>query len=210
MTRSTAVVMVLAAALSEAAPKTLVVGAGDCDAAVLATGLSDLSAALRARLKADLYESDVVLDIVRPRPSRSLDDVQRQVESARTLFYNGQNDRALDLLRQALAELERSPLAGEPWRVMSQAHALKAVVLLALGRKPEALEAFRAVLRVEPSLVLSKDEFTPSAMAQFEALRKELGRAKRASLRVQSSTPGAEVLLEGRVMGVTPLTLSLA
>lgn len=200
---------VVTASVVAAAPKTLVVGAGDCQGVELVTGLTDFSAALRPKLKADLYEADVVLDIVRPRPTRTLDDVQRQVESARTLFYNGQTERALDLLRQALSELERAPIVGEPWKVMAQAHALKGVVLLGLGKKPEALDAFRAVLRVEPTHALSKDDFTPSVLSQFEALRKELARVKKAQLQVQSSTVGAEVLLEGRLMGVTPLTLSL-
>ncbi|MDX2009257.1 MAG: PEGA domain-containing protein [Myxococcaceae bacterium] len=210
MTRSLTWGLWAVAAVASAAPKTLVVGAGDCQGVELVTGLTDFGNALRPRLKADLYEADVVLDIVRPRPTRTLDDVQRQVESARTLFYNGQNERALDLLKQALSELERAPIAGEPWKVMSQALALKGVVLLGLGKKPEALDAFRTVLRVEPTLALSKDDFTPSVLTQFEALRKELSRVKKVQLQVQSSTVGAEVLVEGRVMGVTPLTLSLS
>ncbi|MCU0699833.1 MAG: PEGA domain-containing protein [Myxococcaceae bacterium] len=198
------------AAVASAAPKTLVVGAGDCSGVELVTGLTDFGVALRPKLKADLYEADVVLDIVRPRPTRTLDDVQRQVESARTLFYNGQNERALDLLKQALSELERAPISGEPWKVMSQALTLKGVVLLGLGKKAEALEAFRTVLRVEPAHTLSKDDFTPSVLTQFEVLRKELSRVKKVQLQVQSSTSGADVLVEGRLMGVTPLTLSLA
>lgn len=204
-----AVAVTVVAVEGWAAPKTLVVGAGDCQAVDLVSGVGDFSSALRGRLKTDLYEPDVVLDIVRPRPTRTLDDVQRQVESARTLFYNGQNERALDLLKQALSELERAPLTGEPWKVMSQAHALKGVVLLGLGKKAEAQEAFRVVLRVEPTLALSKDDFTPSVLSQFEALRKEVARAKKAQVQVQSTPAGAEVLVEGRVMGVTPLTLSL-
>jgi tetratricopeptide (TPR) repeat protein len=210
VTRTWLVVVVTAVAVEAwAAPKTLVVGAGDCQAVDLVSGVGDFSTALRGRLKSDLYEPDVVLDIVRPRPTRTLDDVQRQVESARTLFYNGQNERALDLLKQALSELERAPVTGEPWKVMAQAHALKGVVLLGLGKKAEAQEALRAVLRVEPTLALSKDDFTPSVLSQFEALRKELSRVKKAQVQVQSTPAGAEVLVEGRVMGVTPLTLSL-
>ena len=197
------------AAVSTAAPRTLVVGAGDCSSVELVTGLNDFSGALRDKLKSDLYEPDVVLDIVRPRPTRSLEDVERQVESARTLFYNGQHDRALDLLKQALAELERAPLAGQPWKVTAQALALQGVVLTSLNKKPDAAEAFRRVLRVEPTHTLSTDEFTPSVIAQFESFRKELARLKKSVTQVQSTPPGAEVLVEGRVMGVTPLKLEL-
>lgn len=194
---------------AQAAPRTLVVGAGDCQSVELVTGLNDFSGALREKLKSDLYEPDVVLDIVRPRPTRSLEDVERQVESARTLFYNGQNDRALDLLKQALAELERAPIAAQPWKVAAQALALQGVVSQTMGKKAEATEAFRRVLRVDPAYALSTDEYTPSVIAGFEALRKEVARQKKSTVQVQSSTPGAEVLIEGRVMGVTPLKLEL-
>jgi len=199
----------LCAAVATAAPRTLVVGAGDCQSVELVTGLNDFSGALRDKLKSDLYEPDVVLDIVRPRPTRSLEDVERQVESARTLFYNGQHDRALDLLKQALAELERAPLAGQPWKVTSQALALQGVVLTSLNKKADAAEAFRRVLRVEPTHTLSSDEFTPSVIGQFEGHRKELARQKKGVTQVQSTPLGAEVLVEGRVMGVTPLKLEL-
>lgn len=204
------VLVSISAAVATAAPKTLVVGAGDCQSVELVTGLNDFSGALREKLKSDLYEPDVVLDIVRPRPTRSLEDVERQVESARTLFYNGQHDRALDLLKQALAELERAPLAGQPWKVTAQALALQGVVLTSLNKKGDAAEAFRRVLRVEPTHSLSSDEFTPSVISQFEGFRKELARQKKGVTQVQSTPPGAEVLIEGRVMGVTPLKLELA
>ncbi|MBL8939017.1 MAG: PEGA domain-containing protein [Archangium sp.] len=194
---------------AQAAPRTLVVGAGECQSVELVTGLNDFSGALREKLKSDLYEPDVVLDIVRPRPTRSLEDVERQVESARTLFYNGQNDRALDLLKQALSELERAPIAGQPWKVAAQALALQGVVSQTMGKKADAIDAFRRVLRVDPTHALSTDEYTPSVIAQFEVLRKELARQKKSTVQVQSSTPGAEVLIEGRVMGVTPLKLEL-
>lgn len=210
MNTSRAVLLMgLVGCAAAAAPRTLVVGAGDCQSVELVTGLNDLSTALREKLKTDLYEPDVVLDIVRPRPTRSLEDVERQVESARTLFYNGQNERALDLLKQALAELERAPIAGQPWKVAAPALTLQGVVALTMGKKADAAEAFRRVLRVEPAHALSTDEYTPSVIAQFETLRKELGRQKKQAVQVQSSTPGAEVLIEGRVMGVTPLKLDL-
>ncbi len=202
--------LLLLAGVASAAPRTLVVGTGDCQSVELVTGLTDFQAALKGPLKGDLYDADVVLDIVRPRPTRSLDDVQRQVESARTLFYNGQTDRSLDLVRQALTELERAPIAGEPWAVRSQALVLQGVAALALGKKADGLESFRRVLRVEPAFKLNPDEFTPGVIQQFDALRRELTRQKKASLQVQSSPPGAQVLLEGRVMGVTPLKLELA
>jgi hypothetical protein len=87
---------------------------------------------------------------------------------------------------------------------------LQGVVLSSLNKKAEAAEAFRRVLRVEPAHALSTDEFTPSVISQFEGFRKELARQKKVVMQVQSAPPGAEVLVEGRVMGVTPLKLELS
>lgn len=210
LVRLTGVVVVLGATMASAGPRTLVVGAGDCQSVELVTGVGDFNAALKERLKADLYESDVVLDIVRPRPTRSPDDVERLVESARTLFYNGQNERSLELLKQALSELERAPLTGEPWKVMAQALTLKGVVLLGLGKRAEASESFKQVLRVEPGYALNKDEFAPSIVSQFEGHRKELARQKKTAVTVQSTPAGGQVLVEGRAVGVTPVKLELA
>ncbi len=207
--RLTAFAVTLLGSVAIAAPRTLVVGSGDCQNVDLVSGVNEFSAALRDRLRADLYEPDVVLDIVRPRPTRTLEDVERQVESARTLFFNGQLERSLDLLKQALVELERAPVAGQPWKVTAQALVLQGVVSLSLNKKPDALESFRRVLRVEPSHTLSGDEFAPSVISQFEAVKRELARLKKTQVQFQSSRAGDEVLVDGRVIGTTPAKLEL-
>lgn len=207
--RLTSVAVALLGSVAAAAPRTLVVGSGECQNADLVSGVNEFSAALRDRLRADLYEPDVVLDIVRPRPTRTLEDVERQVESARTLFFNGQLERSLDLLKQALVELERAPVAGQPWKVTAQALVLQGVVSLSLNKKPDALESFRRVLRVEPTHALNGDEFAPSVISQFEAVKRELARLKKTQVQFQSSRSGDEVLVDGRVIGTTPAKLEL-
>lgn len=209
LVRLSVFVVIVIAGLAQAAPRTLVVGTGSCQSVELVTALNEFGGALREQLKADLYESDVVLDIVRPRPSRTIEDIERQVESARTLFYNGQNDRSLDLIKQALSELERAPTVGQPWRVLAPALTLQGVVLLTAGKKTDALDSFRRVLRVEPQYALNADDFTPGVIAQFEALRKELSRSRKSAVVVQSTPPGAEIVVEGRVIGTTPLKFEL-
>jgi hypothetical protein len=69
-----------------AGPRTVVVAAGDCRDASLLAATRDFVSAAAGPLGSDLLEAEVVLDIVRPRPARSLQDIERQVESAKALL----------------------------------------------------------------------------------------------------------------------------
>jgi hypothetical protein len=197
------------AALAHGGPKTLVVAAGDCRNVELNNGMRDFSGALREQLHQDLFDAELVLDIIRPRASRSLEDVKRQVESARTLLYSGQRDRAVELVKQALSELDRASPQVHPWEVTAEALVVQAQLARDLGRKSETLDAWRRVLRIDPGYKLDPDYFTPSELTAFDQLRKELLRTRKVALQVQSAPAGAEVFLDGRSVGKTPLRLDV-
>ncbi len=177
--------------------------ATDCRNGELLTGMASFHEALKTRWHDELFSPDMVLTLLRPRPALSLEDVQRQVESARTLYYAGQLERALELARQASLELEKISPTVKPWPVTADALLLQGISLKALDRKPEATELFRRVLRVDPAYKLDPDIYTPSTIQLFELLRKELQRTRKAVLQVQS-TPGAEVFVDGRSVGKVP------
>lgn len=200
-------VLVLAGVV-DAAPRMLVVAAGDCQDAAFAATVADVHRGLE-ELGGEVFEPDVVLDIVRPRPLRALEEVVRQVESARTLFYGDQPDRALELLRQALAALERASPGPGVWPVTADALTVQALVLRSAGRRQESADALRRVLRVDPTHALDPDRFTPSMIQTFEGLRRELARTRKHALQVRANQP-ATVYLDGRPAGQTPLTLELA
>lgn len=192
-----------------AARKVLVVGAGDCREPTLTTAVKQFHDEARPLLKTQLFEPDVVLDATRARPSRSLQDIQRLVDSARTLLYGSQNDRGLELVKQALADLDRASPQVNPWPVTAAALLVQSQLYKNLERTKEMNEAYRRVLRIDPGFQLDPDAYPPSTLQAFEAVRKELARARKATLVVQSTSPGASVFVDGRELGQAPLKLEL-
>lgn len=197
------------ASRAEAARKVLVVGAGDCREPALTTSVKQFHDEARALLKTQLFDPDVVLDAVRSRPQRSLQDVQRQVDSARTLLYGGENDRGLELVRQALLELDKASPQVNPWPVTTAALLVQSQLYKNLDRTREMNEAYRRVLRVDPAFTLDPDAYPPSTLQAFEAVRKEVTRARKATLVVQSTPPGASVFVDGKELGKTPFKQEL-
>ncbi len=198
----------ITAGMASAGLKTLPLAAGDCRNAELLTGMASFETALKGPLGADWFSGDVALDVVRPKASRSLEDLQRQVESARTLFYSGQLDKCLDLIHQSQTELDRVSPLTKPWSARVDAAMLEALVLKSQSKKAEFSEAIRKVLRLEPNYAADANLYTPGFLQEVDKLRKENQRAKKFRLELRSTSP-AEVFLDGRLMGKTPYKADL-
>lgn len=210
MRTASVVVVGLLAATGWAAPKTVIV-AGDCADPALISGAKDFRDTASQLLGVQLMDPESVLDIVRPRPTRSVQDIERQVESAKALFYGGQGDRALELVERALAELERASPEAKPWAVTQAALVLQALVQKNLEHPREMNEAFRRLARLDPAFKLDPDAHPPSAIAALEAVKKDLARARKSSLLVRIDTgPAALVFIDGQPLGQTPLKVELA
>lgn len=190
--------------------KTLVVGAGDCKDAALLGVVRDFQDLSRGLLRGDLFEHDDVLNRVRPQPTRSLEDLQRQLETARSLVYNAENERALELTKDALAGLERaSPQVG-PWPVTVDALMLNAQILKNLDRVKGMNEAFRRIVRVAPQFQADPSAWPPSSIRALDAVRKETQHSKKGLLQVSTLAGSpASVFVDGREVGKTPLRLEL-
>lgn len=193
-----------------AAPKTIVVHNGDCTDAAFLARTKELRDAAGALLGPALMEPEVVLDIVRPRSGRSPQDIERQVESAKALFYAGQADRALELIERALVELERVSPETKTWPLTQAALVLQALIFKNLDRPREVQEAFRRIVRLEPTFKLNPDAYPPTAISALEAARKEVGRARKSTLQVRAEAgAAATVFVDGRPMGAAPLKVEL-
>jgi hypothetical protein len=186
------------------AQKTVAIAAGDCKSSELTGAMTQFHELLRVRLKTDLYDPDLVYNIVRPRALRGIDEIQRQVESARTLFYAGQTEKALEVNRQAMVDLQKVSPLREPWAIAIDALLVEGLVYRSTGQRPQQLSALRRIARLEPTLKLDTNLYAPSYITLFEQVKKEVTKAKKATLSVQSSPQGADVYLDGKKVGVTP------
>lgn len=193
-----------------AGKRTLVVGAGDCKDGLLLGSVSDFQDLARGLLKTELLEPDEVLNRVRPLPTRSLDDLERQVETARSLLYNAHNEGALELVNDALTGVERASPEVGPWPLTASALMLSSQINKALDRAKDSNEAMRRIVRVDPHFEADANAWPPSTMQALEVVRKEVQRSKKGLLKV-SVLAGAEssVYVDGREVGKTPLRLEL-
>lgn len=200
---------VLATAAAAQNKKTVVMAAGDCSDASLISGSRDFTQAVEPLLGAQLIEGSVVLDIVRPRPTRSVAELERQVDSARTLFYGGQADRAEELVDRSLDELERVSPEAKPWNATVAALVLKALIARGAEKNKDATEAFRRIVRIDPLFKLDPDAYPPSTVAAFEAVKKEVARARKVQVWVRAESGDASVFIDGHFMGPSPLRVEL-
>lgn len=190
--------------------RTLVVGAGDCNDGFLLDSVRRFTEVSRGLLGRELLDHDEVLGRLRPQPTRGLDDLQRQIETARSLFFNGQNERALELLKDALAGLDRASPQVDAWPSTVSALMLSAQLYKNIDRNKSSNEAFGRILRVEPDYRADPDTWPPSTIRALEAVRREVRHSKKGLLRVTSlSGPGVSVFVDGREAGKTPLRLEL-
>jgi hypothetical protein len=200
----------LAGSPASAARKTVVIGAGDCRDPALLAAVKAFQDLARPQLGSDLLDPDTVLRAVRPQASRGVPELERQVETARALLYSGENERGLDMVQDALAELEKSSPLASPGPVLVQALLLEAQMLKNLDRPRDFAEAHRKVLRLDPAYRLDPDQFPPSTLQAFEVVRRELARGRRGSLQVDvTSGPAGTLYLDGRELGPTGRPLEL-
>ncbi|MBS1150674.1 MAG: hypothetical protein H6Q89_2372, partial [Myxococcaceae bacterium] len=199
-----AALFVLTSSLGLAAPRTVTIAAGDCRNPELITATQTFSIAVAGRMGGEVLTSEAVLERFRPVPTVSSPELSRQLEAAQTQFYAGAYDKALEALRQSSAAIERLSPRAEPWKLMSRGLLLQALVHKSAGRKNEAVEAQKRVLRIDPGFKLDADYYTPGTIQAFEALRKEMLKVKKVKLTITSSPTAAQVFLDGAPVGKTP------
>jgi hypothetical protein len=187
-----------------AAPRTVTIAAGDCKKAELLSATLAFGATLAARPGADVLGSDAVLERFRPVPTITAEDLGRQLDAAQTQFYAGSYDRSLEMLRQSITAIQRLSPRADPWKLLGRALMLQGLVFKSANKKNEANDAHKRVLRIEPLFKLDPDYYTPATLQAFEALRAEVQKAKKVKLTVGSQPSGAEVFLDGALLGKTP------
>ena len=185
------------------------VAVGDCRDPDLLRQAHAFEAKLAERVGPQLLGEAQFQSRVGPPPTHSLEEVRRQVATAENLFYNDRVTDALALLDQTLGELERIPPGTERWKAFSDAQLIRGMALHASRRREASDDAFRAVLRIDPRHVMSADGFSPLFRQRFEKLRKELARARKVRLTVQTTPSAAGVWVDGFLFGHAPLSAEL-
>ncbi|MFY1826967.1 PEGA domain-containing protein [Myxococcus fulvus] len=191
------------------APRRMVVAGGDCKDAELGSQANAFLGALVSRPEQDVLSAEGFSERLFPQPSKSYEDLQRQLDSAQDHFYENRNAKAAQLVDEALQQINRLPVGEARRKLFVSAQLLHGINYRAMARLKESDTAFRNVLRLQPTYALDPDYFAPSVRQGFEKLRREMNQARKVKLSIRSTLPTSDVYLDGLMVGQSPMTLDV-
>jgi hypothetical protein len=186
------------------APRVMAVASGSCDDADLRSASRFFADSLSDRLRGQVLDGEAASRQLKPRAVRSRDEIQRQLASAQTQFYNLQFYRANQQVEEALREIDTLPPGKDRWSLFTGAAMLRGMIKLGAKQAAQADETFRRILVLDPNYQLDPDYYSPSTRNAFERARKQLDAEPKVAFQVRSTPPGAEVYLDGLSVGKTP------
>lgn len=194
-------------------------GAGDDGAVKVAV---DVKAGLAAA--GDLVVDDAALALRLRGPAGAVVDVavsKDGVKAADEAFAALDHERSVSLLEQAIQGLEQDrDFSVEKRAVLEDARLKAAQRLLGLAGPGEtgkgetkngeaARRHLQNALKTNPTLELGK-QFPPKMKALFALAQSDVDALGTGGVTVRSTPPGATVVVDGRALGLTPLTTTNA
>ncbi len=125
-----------------------------------------------------------------------------QTESAETMLHEGILRYKVGKFAQSSKILKRALRKAKDPLVKGKIHLYLGLNLGVDGQKTRAEKAFRAALKLDPTLELKKSETKESILAIFHKARLSLTGA----LSVTADRPGAAVYVDGKRVGTAPYT----
>ncbi len=127
--------------------------------------------------------------------------------SARDAFDSLELAAAARDYAKAVTKLGRVAELSRDIDPLLRGYAMLAASHLLLGQDKRAREHLEELLTLDPKYELDQAIYNPQMLAVVEAVRAEVTARPRRDLLVQSEPPGAIVVVDGRLAGVTPVTV---
>ena len=140
-------------------------------------------------------------------PSASLSELDRAYAGAVAAHQAGDFEGAVRSLNAVLTDLERMPDSADAFAQWSRALLRLARAQGSLGRKADADESMKRLLRADPTVNADPGLYPPSFQRQLDEVRKQLAAAPKRKL-VVKGPKGTKVFVEGREVGEAPITVS--
>jgi hypothetical protein len=149
----------------------------------------------------------------------TLQSIQAMEKQANTLYAIGDLELGIKKMQQVIGLLVEDVAITTEKRVLLQKLRIgTARRLLALGGQEEtgagetsegrqALQLLKDAKRTNPKLYLEKQRHPPRMRRLFHHAKRQLFRDKPEGIWVQSEPVGAKVIVEGHIVGITPLKL---
>ncbi len=197
------------AAPAAAEPRTAVIAVGNCEDPVLFNSRRAFAQVVGSRRPGEvLGEKELNAKLGAP-PGRSVDELQHLLDEVKRRFYAAEYFKAEQQLKGLVQDIHALPMRSDRWSLTVNSELLTGLLARGSNRNSEAKEAFRRVLRLDPTHTLDEDYYSPSTRAEFEKVRKEVAAEKTVALTVSSLPGGGEVYLEGLKLGKSPFRKAL-
>jgi hypothetical protein len=141
--------------------------------------------------------------------SATLGELDRAYAGALARYQNGDFEGSVRTLRAVVEDLERLPPGQEAFNQWTRAVLRLARSEQTLGRGGQARELLVRLVRANPGVKVDLTDYPPSFLKQVEELKAHVAKLPKHTLTVNATAKGAKVFVEGREVGVTPLTLDL-
>ena len=132
-----------------------------------------------------------------------------KVSEGKQAYQQLQVEKTLKKMKEALHEQRFcGPEIRDP-SIFSDLHVFAALARLARGEREEAVAEFRQAVSHDPGLVLSKKRFPPDVVNAFSQAKRQLLSSQPTQVSIISRPAGAEVYIDGRSQGTTPVAVPL-
>jgi len=210
MIRTLALTAALVPAAPAAAFETLAVlavgepAAGpDADLAELA---HQLRAACRDRIGGVQDVPTMRARLLGQRSNATVTELDRAYGGALAVYQNGEFESAIRTLKAIVEDLESLPESDESYAQWVRAQLRLAHAAQTIGREKEADEAMYAVARTDPSVQPDADQYSPTYRRRYEQLKAKVRALPARKLQVSAEGFAGTVFVNGRAMGMTPLS----
>jgi PEGA domain-containing protein len=140
--------------------------------------------------------------------TRSLDELEQSLATARDQFLNGQPDPAARAAEQIERDLQRLEPSERRWALERNVLASMAQIR-ARTDKEGARALLERIAAVDPGYELDRTVYPPSFRADYDSVRSAVKQAGLGKLDLTTEPTGTPVFVGGRPVGKAPVTLSL-
>jgi hypothetical protein len=156
-----------------------------------------------------LAASDLRQRMMGQTSTASLTELERAFAGAIATYQAGDYEAAVATLRAVLDDLEKLADSPETFRQWSRVMLRLARIEQTVGRRAEAQALLERVVRADPTVKVDLGQYPPSFAKQVDEVRAQLATKKTRKLTVSSTQKGARVYVDGREVGVAPVTMNL-
>jgi PEGA domain len=200
---------VLAAGTAAGAPdRSAVVAVGQCSVTGSAISARSFRAAMTQRFGASVQTEAETAAPFGGLSERTLPELNGALNSARNDYYSDKPEPALATLNKALEDITRLMPSDGRWSTERDMLTFLAQIQLK-GDKPAAEATLARVFRVDPDFKPDTSVYPPSFQKFISDVRKAVAKRPTNRLDIAVSPPGKRVFVDGKRVGVAPLSLRL-